>query len=128
MNETMALYKSSLSFRQEREKLLAGNIANADTPGYRRRDLRFEALLAKETATPARTHASHLPAPASASAAGPGGFQLELGPPGTRPDRNGVDLDTEVVEAHRNAGAFIQQSNMLSRLSTMLRTAMGSNG
>ena len=48
-----------------------------------------------------------------------------MGPRGTRPDGNGVDLDQELVTAHRNASEYIDQANVLARLSTLVRTAIG---
>ena len=51
--------------------------------------------------------------------------RIELGPKGTRPDGNAIDLDQELVTAHRNASAFIDQANVLARLSTLIRTAIG---
>ena len=44
---------------------------------------------------------------------------------GSRPDGNGVDLDQELVAAHRNAGAFIDQASVLARVSSLIRTAIG---
>lgn len=37
-----------LSSTEERARVVAGNIANQNTPGYKRRDYQFEALLAEE--------------------------------------------------------------------------------
>ena len=37
-----------LSAATERSRLLAGNVANQNTPGYKRQSLQFEELLAKE--------------------------------------------------------------------------------
>ena len=113
--------QQAMRFRMARESVLAGNIANSDTPGYRRRDLSFEGVLADTTSKMARTHAAHLPTRAGDPAAG----RVELGPRGTRPDGNGVDLDHELVEAHRNAGSFIDQANVLARMSMLVRTAIG---
>lgn len=113
--------QQAMRFRMARESVLAGNVANADTPGYRRRDLSFEGVLGQQTADLRRTHRDHLPtASADASQA-----RTEIGPRGTRPDGNGVDLDHELVTAHRNAGAFIDQANVLARLSTLVRMAIG---
>jgi len=113
--------QQAMRFRVARESVLAGNIANADTPGYRRRDLSFEGILAEKTPAVQRTHPDHLPQ----GSFEPSGARVELGPRGTRPDGNGVDLDQELVVAHRNAGAFIDQANILARLSILVRTAIG---
>lgn len=115
--------ESAMRLRAARESVLAANIANADTPGYRRRELSFEGVLEGETARVVRTHPRHLPHGAS----GVDQARVEIGPRGTRPDGNGVDLDQELVMAHRNAGTFIDQANVLARLSTLVRTAIGNS-
>jgi flagellar basal-body rod protein FlgB len=38
-NKTLTALEQTLSFAQRRHELLAGNVANLDTPGYRARDL-----------------------------------------------------------------------------------------
>lgn len=38
-NQTITALEQTLSFAQRRHELLAGNMANLDTPGYRARDL-----------------------------------------------------------------------------------------
>lgn len=113
--------QTAMRFGMARESVLAANIANADTPGYRRRELSFDGVLSNATSKMARTHEGHLPVrSADASQA-----RVEIGPRGTRPDANGVDLDQELVEAHRNAGRFIDQANVLARVSSLMRTAIG---
>jgi flagellar basal-body rod protein FlgB len=113
--------QGAMRFRMARESVLAANIANADTPGYRRRDLSFEGVLADQTARMTSTDPRHFPARQS----DPERARVELGPRGTRPDGNGVNLDEELVSAHRNAGAFIDQANVLARVSSLVRTAIG---
>lgn len=113
--------QQAMRFRMARETVLAGNIANSDTPGYRRRDVSFEGILSDKTKAIARTHEKHLPTRVS----DPSQLRVETGPRGTRPDGNGVDLDQELVAAHRNAGAFIDQANVLARMSALVRTAIG---
>lgn len=51
--ETSPIYKyvyQALDFRSMRQDLIAGNIANVDTPFYKSRDVDFESYLAKEIA------------------------------------------------------------------------------
>ncbi|MDP8225538.1 MAG: flagellar basal body rod protein FlgB [Candidatus Lernaella stagnicola] len=64
---TSALLKRSLDIHSHRVDLIAGNLANADTPGYKARDLDFRAALQdaaeQTTMNPghlARTHPQHL--------------------------------------------------------------------
>lgn len=110
--------EAALRFRVARQKTLAANVANADTPGYRRADVRFDAALEAAAAQPARTDPRHL------GRDGGSGYRVERGEPGTRPDGNGVELDQELIEVARNASAFAQQSSLLSRLIGLQRTAI----
>ena len=53
----------ALSIRSERFELLSANLANADTPGYKARDIEFGDALARareEGAGQTRTHPKHL--------------------------------------------------------------------
>ena len=119
--EAMGALQIAMRFHKAREAVIASNVANADTPGYRRRDLSFEGILEDATSGLARTDERHLPT----RSADPEQARIEMGPRGTRPDGNGIDLDQELVTAHRNASSFIDQANVLARLSALVRTAMG---
>lgn len=119
--EAMGALQVAMRFRKAREGVIAGNVANADTPGYRRRDISFEGIFEDAKSNLVRTHVQHLPT----ASADPDQARVEMGPRGTRPDGNGVDLDQELVTAHRNASSFIDQANVLARLSTLVRTAIG---
>lgn len=119
--EAMNALAVSMRFRKAREAVIASNVAHADTPGYRRRDLSFEGVFDETLSGMTRTHADHLPT----RPADPDQARIEVGPRGTRPDGNGIDLDQELIHAHRNASAFVDQANVLARLSTLVRTAIG---
>lgn len=119
--EAMGALQVAMRFRKAREAVIASNVAHADTPGYRRRELSFEGIFEDAKAGLVRTHSAHLPT----RPADPENASIEVGPRGTRPDGNGIDLDQELVAAHRNASAFVDQANVLARLSTLVRTAMG---
>lgn len=118
--DTIALVEAAMRFRVARQGLLASNVANADTPGYRRVDVRFETALARADARMARTDARHL----GAGDTGQAGWRIERGAKGTRPDGNGVNLERETVRLSRNAGAFTKQAAVLSRLVALTRTAV----
>ncbi len=47
INEKFNFHKEVLNLRNERQKVLAGNIANADTPNYKARDFDFSSELAR---------------------------------------------------------------------------------
>ena len=45
LTESLDFHSQALMLRAERQRLIAGNIANADTPGYQARDFDFAAAL-----------------------------------------------------------------------------------
>ena len=65
-NEVFGIHETSLLLRGQRAGVLAANIANADTPNYKARDLDFAAVLGGEIGATGlglvRTRGSHLAA------------------------------------------------------------------
>jgi flagellar basal-body rod protein FlgB len=107
----------AMRFRVARQGALAANVANADTPGYRRVDVKFQDALQRAASEVRVTHARHL------SSADASGVRVVRGPRGSRPDGNGVDRDREVLELSRNAGAFKDQAGILARVMHLRRIA-----
>lgn len=44
-DNAFGIHEQAVTLRQQRAELLAGNLANADTPGYKAKDLDFKAAL-----------------------------------------------------------------------------------
>ena len=107
----------SLHQRVDRGAALAANVANADTPGYRRVDVEFLPELERATGSLERTSAMHIATPEA------NGIRIVQGPRGTRPDRNGVDRDAELVALTRNAGEFAERADVMARVFTLRRIA-----
>jgi flagellar basal-body rod protein FlgB len=97
----------ALALRSERSRVLASNIANADTPNYKARDFDYRSALVAATgpqgatgaagtaaaaAGVARTHAGHLSGPGGAS---PSPALQYRQPLQSSVDGNTVDLDAE---------------------------------
>ncbi len=62
-DQAFGIHEQALKLRARRAEVLAGNIANADTPGYKARDFDFHSMLQREIASPQRartTHARHI--------------------------------------------------------------------
>ena len=60
LENPFGIHERALAVRNQRLELIAGNIANADTPHFKARDLDFKKILASENPTPmAATHAKH---------------------------------------------------------------------
>ena len=91
----------ALGLRAERQRLIASNIANADTPGYVARDIDFAQALRDATGSAASiASAASLNTTQRQHLAGPGGARSESGllyatPSQNQIDRNTVDMDRE---------------------------------
>lgn len=102
MTEKLDNQGAALVLLAQRQKVLAGNIANADTPGFQARDFDFsqalDAARAGRTGGTATTSGSHL---ATASAMAPS-LQWRT-PDQPSLDGNTVDLDRERAHFADNA-------------------------
>jgi flagellar basal-body rod protein FlgB len=100
----------ALALRAERQRVLASNIANTDTPGYQARDFDFASALRDAT----QTQQTRLGAPVARDLLGPlkggdGGFSPRLTyaiPSQTNLDGNTVDLDRERASFADNSVKF----------------------
>jgi len=102
LTEPLQFQGRALLLRAQRQRLLASNIANADTPGYVAREMPFrQALSAATAAAPAplapsgNGHAAHMALPGLPSShSAPPGLTYAR-PSQSALDRNTVDLDRE---------------------------------
>jgi flagellar basal-body rod protein FlgB len=106
LTESLDFHGQALVLRAERQRLIASNIANADTPGYHARDFDFATALREATGqrggapAMAATAAGHIGAPTGARAEA----NLRYATPSqTNLDRNTVDMDRERAAFADNA-------------------------
>jgi len=63
-DKAFGIHPESLALRSKQSEVVAGNIANADTPGYKAKAMDFQKLLAqaaqKQQTGMSRTHEKHL--------------------------------------------------------------------
>lgn len=62
-DKALGVHQQALFVRQQRTEVLATNIANADTPGFKAKEIDFRAALnnaSKQSAGMVRTHANHI--------------------------------------------------------------------
>jgi flagellar basal-body rod protein FlgB len=97
LTDALDFQAQALVLRSERQRLIASNIANADTPGYVARDMDFARALREATGqsaavAPAATQPRHLAAAGGARAESQ---LLYTQPAQANLDRNSVDMDRE---------------------------------
>jgi flagellar basal-body rod protein FlgB len=94
-------HSQALSLRAERQRVIASNIANADTPGYQARDFDFAAALRAATGS---TGAGEGIASSVMSRTGRATPELRYAQPTqTNLDSNTVDMDRERAAFMENA-------------------------
>ena len=122
-------HQSALNLRAWRQQLLASNIANADTPGYKAGDIDFAAAL--RAAESGRTAASALartaPGHLGSADRAPGGTPvLYRAPLQPSLDGNSVDLNIERARFADNAVRYEANLAFISnQIKTMLAAIQG---
>ncbi|MGI9502834.1 MAG: flagellar basal body rod protein FlgB [Geminicoccaceae bacterium] len=137
MNPTSAplftLLSARMSWLGQRQSILAQNIANADTPGYRPRDLReqdfkklTQGFAGRPTRLPiAQTAEAHLNGMVGARIGLAGREQPK--PYETAPDGNAVILEEQTAKAGKTALDHQLASNIYRKYVGMIKIALGSN-
>jgi flagellar basal-body rod protein FlgB len=133
LDSALSFHQDALRIRGQRQELIAANIANADTPNYKARDIDFNAAMKSAIAgvsqdrfNTSKTSAQHLDgAPSSASSGRPGEALF-------RPimqnsvDGNTVDMDVERNQFADNAIRYEASLTMInSELKKMLSAIQG---
>ncbi len=110
LTDTLDFQGQALQLRSERQRLVASNIANADTPGYVARDMDFAKTLRAATgelqaaSALSTSHTGHIGSGAPGLSGGRVASDLLYATPGqTALDRNTVDMDRERASFADNA-------------------------
>jgi flagellar basal-body rod protein FlgB len=120
----LASLRTKMQWHQERQRVLAENIANADTPNFRPRDLapmKPDATTGGTTLALTRTSASHL-------SLGGGATQFDSARDSNvevRPAGNAVNLEDEMIKVAANQMDYQAATTLYSRSLGLLKTAIG---
>jgi len=114
ISRTHSLIADALDYRAARQDMIASNIANADTPFYRPRDISFQDALIAKKAELLNTHSNELPmAKTDAAHLSPKKQSNSFKPTlfyrdghMARNDGNSVDIDVETTEMSKNSIMF----------------------
>lgn len=109
LDEALHFHQSALRLRSERQQVLASNIANADTPNYKARDIDFTSALKQalsqgpaQAGGLARTSPAHIAASAGSTTASGVPLLYRNSAQGSV-DGNTVDMDAERNQFADNA-------------------------
>jgi flagellar basal-body rod protein FlgB len=95
-----------------RQTLLTNNVANADTPGYKREDVNFQATLRSAMAGGEESLSQVQ-------------FQPEVQPGAAGPNGNGVNIDAESARLAENGLDYQAMTQVLGARDGIMRSAMG---
>jgi flagellar basal-body rod protein FlgB len=123
LDDYLRFNEAALSLRSQRQQVLASNIANADTPGYKARDIDFSSALQgvmARSAAPAgvlnATAAAHIGGAGQNADLLPDGTQLQYrGVVQGSVDGNTVDMDVERNQFADNAVRYEAGITMINQ-------------
>ncbi len=111
-NKIVGVHEQALTVRTKRNELIATNLANADTPSYKARDIDFKTALSQvkgdaSAAAMKTTHAGHL----SGGGTGLGTMDRLYRVP-TQPSLDGNTVDAHVEQAEFGENAVRYQATL----------------
>jgi flagellar basal-body rod protein FlgB len=120
LDEMLNFHTQALRINEQRQQVLASNIANADTPNYKARDLDFKAALASALGTSGSTTGVGLETTASGHLGGTAGAAtgsalLYRTQAQGSADGNTVNMDTERAAFAENAVYYEFNLNRISQ-------------
>lgn len=121
-----SMLRTKMEWHQERQKLLAENIANSDTPGFKPRDLEMPKFDNTDAASPkvglTLTSGSHI------GAVGQSGTNFRAANRHSnqiRPGGNAVSLEDEIMKVAANQMDYQAATALYQRGLGLLKTALG---
>ncbi|MFQ3171198.1 MAG: flagellar basal-body rod protein FlgB [Oleispira sp.] len=121
-NNALGVHSDAMLLRGKRAEILANNLANSDTPGFKARDINFQAMLEKETQNGmamSATNSAHISTHSSQS------DQLFYRNP-SQPSIDGNTVDTQLEQTifSRNAMDYNTSFEFLSGKFKGLKSAI----
>jgi len=123
IDKAFGVHGTALQLRAERSQLLAANLANADTPGFKARDIDFRQALAgaQSAVAPLRVTQENHFADVGSNAAPQALYRVPLQPSLAG---NTVDVATEQAAFGENANRYLASLNFLNGRIRGLMTAL----
>lgn len=122
----VAMLKTRMHWHQSRQKLLAENVSNADTPGFQPKDLKAPVFRPDGTASATtvameRTDPGHMAVGAERGGEDPTAARRFE----TTPSGNAVSLEDEMLKVSQNQADYQLVASLYQKSLQMLRTAAG---
>jgi len=116
---TVDTLQAALTFHRERHTVLAGNVANLDTPGYRPVDLNRNT--AGDAQTLATTNEGHIATATTTDIV----TSFDDGGAMQSADGNAVSLERELAKIDANRARYSTSAELVTRRLALLRYAAG---
>jgi flagellar basal-body rod protein FlgB len=122
-----SMLRTKMQWHQERQRLLAENVANAETPGFRPRDLvapKFDDQMQApgNALTLARSDGAHI----ASLGNGTTGFEPDRKPFGqVRPTGNAVSLEDEMLKVAANQMDYQTATSLYGKSLGLIKIALG---
>lgn len=127
LDNQLSFHRTALNVQAYRQQLLASNIANADTPNYKARDIDFRAALKgalaqrTDSVPMATTQVAHIPATNGSPFEGLTGYRTELQ---SSVDGNTVNMDVERAAFAENALHYEASVTFINGMLRSMNTAI----
>ncbi len=126
-----AVLSKRMDWLSQRQTVLADNIANADTPNFRPRDLNpgeFQRILRTQSPDlkPRATNAAHLQG--TVSSGGPARVERQGKAWETSPSGNAVVLEEQLIKVSKTQSDYLMMINLYRKHMDMFRTALRGGG
>ncbi|MFY9288136.1 MAG: flagellar basal body rod protein FlgB [Alphaproteobacteria bacterium] len=118
------LLKQKMSYLNQRQAVLAENVANSSTPGYKARDLSpfsFGDALKQANVGMHVTNSNHI---IPASMAGVNAKSIKAKTYETMPSGNSVNVEDEMMKVSKTAVDYKEVSSIYKKISGMLKIAL----
>ena len=126
LDQTFGIHAKALQVRSQRMEVLAQNIANADTPNFKARDIDFRAVLNGVQGDDLNIQATRAGHYNAGEATSDGSGLLYRVPFNTAFDGNTVEMNIEQAQFGQAAGDYQATLNILeNRISTFKRAFKG---
>ncbi|MGZ3408882.1 MAG: flagellar basal body rod protein FlgB [Xanthobacteraceae bacterium] len=120
----LSMLRSRMQWHQERQRVLAENVANSNMPKFRPRDLKelkFDQNSGTTPVTLVSTNPAHFGAIGGTQQFGDGASGVLE----TRPDGNAVNLEDEMIKVAQNQMDYQAATAIYSRSLGLLKIALG---
>lgn len=125
----VGMLKTRMGWLEDRQRVLAQNVANADTPGFRTRDIEpldYRKAVSQpppQKTTLALTNPEHIAATASGDSDRYGRPRVKTSE--IRPSGNAVVLEEEMMKVAQNQIDYQAATSLYSRSLGLIKTALG---